>query len=48
MLEKAGFEHIRITPKQESKAFIREWTPDAKVAEYAVSANIQASKPADT
>jgi len=46
MLQAAGFVHIRITPKIESKALIRQWNNDPTLAEYIVSATIEAAKPA--
>ncbi len=46
MLQAAGFEHIQISPKEESKALIRTWTPEASVADFIVSATIEAVKPA--
>ena len=47
MLTKAGFEKIRITPKDESRKLISEWTSgDSKNAgDYVVSAYIEAIKP---
>jgi arsenite methyltransferase len=45
MLRQAGFTHIRIQPKDESKTFIREWVPGTKIEEYLVSATIEAIKP---
>jgi hypothetical protein len=47
MLKKAGFEKIRITPKDESRKLISEWTSgDRKNAgDYVVSAYIEAIKP---
>ena len=47
MLKKAGFEKIRITPKDESRKLISEWTSgDSKNAgDYVVSAYIEALKP---
>ena len=47
MLEKAGFENIKITPKDESRKLISEWTAgDSKNAgDYVVSAYIEATKP---
>lgn len=45
MLRAAGFEAIRITPKDESREFIRTWAPGTPVTDYLVSANIEAVKP---
>jgi len=46
MLHTAGFEVVRITPKDESRAFIRDWAPGTPVTDYVVSASIEAVKPA--
>lgn len=45
MLRDSGFQQIRITPKDESKTFIRDWAPGKAVTDYVVSANIEAIKP---
>lgn len=45
MLQAAGFRDILIKPKDESKTFIREWVPGANLADYLVSASIEAVKP---
>ena len=45
MLAEAGFEAIRIAPKDESKEFIKDWAPGRGVEEYVVSATIEAIKP---
>lgn len=45
MLRDAGFEAIRIRPKDESRAFIRDWAPGTRIEEYVVSAAIEAEKP---
>ena len=45
MLQAAGFTHVRITPKEASREFIREWAPGSKAEDYVVSANIEAIKP---
>jgi SAM-dependent methyltransferase len=45
MLRDAGFVDIRIQPKDESRTFIREWVPGTNIAEYLVSAMIEAVKP---
>jgi len=46
MMADAGFEQIKIEPKDESKAFIKDWAPDHNVTDYVVSASIEAVKPA--
>jgi SAM-dependent methyltransferase len=46
MLRASGFTNIRITPKDESKAFISEWAPGTAITDYVVSASIEAVKPA--
>ena len=46
MLAQAGFVAICIQPKDESRAFIREWSPDLPVEQFIVSATIEAVKPA--
>ena len=45
MLREAGFEDIVIAPKQESREFIREWQPGARLEDYVISAYITARKP---
>lgn len=45
MLRKAGFEKVSITPKDESRAFIRDWAPGRKIEDLVVSAQIEAVKP---
>lgn len=45
MLEEAGFKQIKIEPKDESKAFIKDWSDDVPVENYVVSATIEALKP---
>lgn len=46
MLRTNGFEQIRIAPRDESKAFIRDWAPGMAITDYVVSATIEAIKPA--
>jgi arsenite methyltransferase len=47
MLRAAGFEHIRIAAKDESRSFIGEWSPDHHaLADLVVAATIEAVKPA--
>ena len=45
MLQACGFVDIRLTPKDESETFIREWAPGTDVADFVVSADIHAVKP---
>ncbi|MDZ7663326.1 arsenite methyltransferase [Thiohalophilus sp.] len=44
-LREAGFEAVRIAPKDESREFIRDWAPGRGVEAYVASAVIEASKP---
>ena len=46
MLESANFSEVRITPKDESREFIRDWVPGSGVEDYVISAHIEAVKPA--
>jgi SAM-dependent methyltransferase len=46
LLREAGFEEIRIRPKDVSKEFIRAWVPGRNAADYVISATIEAVKPA--
>ncbi|MEJ2140982.1 MAG: arsenite methyltransferase [Gammaproteobacteria bacterium] len=41
----AGFTEISITPKDESREFIKDWAPGRGVEDYVVSAHIEAIKP---
>jgi SAM-dependent methyltransferase len=45
MLEEAGFERIKISPREESRRIVKEWLPDSGVEDYVVSAMIEAVKP---
>ncbi len=45
MLRKAGFVDVRIQPKEQSRELIREWAPDTNIADFVVSATIEAVKP---
>ena len=45
MLAEAGFENIRIAPKDESRTFIEQWAPGRSITDYVVSATIEAVKP---
>jgi arsenite methyltransferase len=44
-LREAGFAQIKVRPKEERKAFVRDRTPDQGMQEYVVSATIEAVKP---
>jgi SAM-dependent methyltransferase len=44
MLRDAGFEQIRIRPKDASKEFIRTWTTGRNAADFVVSSTIEAVK----
>lgn len=44
LLHNAGFSDIQVTPKNESKAFIKDWAPGSGAENYVVSADIQAVK----
>lgn len=45
MLKQAGFENIRIKPKDESRRIIDDWVPGRNAGDYVVSAIIEAVKP---
>ncbi|CAM4462572.1 arsenite methyltransferase [Paenibacillus tarimensis] len=45
MLVKAGFTQITIEPKDDSRAFIKDWVPGVSIEQYIMSAVIQAVKP---
>ncbi|HEX2956798.1 MAG TPA: arsenite methyltransferase [Chitinispirillaceae bacterium] len=44
MLQKAGFSDIRVTPKDASRSFIKDWAPESGAENYVISADIQAVK----
>ncbi|OKP73643.1 arsenite S-adenosylmethyltransferase [Paenibacillus sp. P3E] len=44
ILKESGFTEISIEPKDESKAFIKDWIPGESIDQYIVSAVIQAKK----
>ena len=48
MLVDAGFDGIRIEPKDESRSFIETWAPGRGIEDYVVSATIEAVKPTQT
>jgi arsenite methyltransferase len=45
MIKAAGFESVKIQPKDESKDFIHDWAPAHNVTDYVVSASIEGIKP---
>jgi len=44
ILNRAGFQDIRIQPKDESREFISKWTPGVPIEEFVLSATIEAVK----
>lgn len=44
MLQGSGFMEIHVAPKNESKTFMRDWSPGIDITEYVVSATIEAIK----
>ena len=48
LLSDAGFEHVDISPKDDSGQFIREWDDEVDVSEFLVSASITGRKPKAT
>jgi len=44
MLANSGFRDIKISPKDSSKEFIKDWLPGMKIEDYIISANIEAVK----
>lgn len=44
ILEKAGFSDIRIKPMDESRSFIKDWSSGETLADYVLSATIEAVK----
>ena len=46
MLTEAGFENVRVQPKDGSKKLVREWAPGHALQDVVVSANIEAIRPA--
>jgi SAM-dependent methyltransferase len=45
MLNEAGFENVRIVPRGESRAFIKNWMPGTGIEELISSATIEGTKP---
>ena len=45
MMHDSGFINIKISPKDESREFIKDWAPDTNVTDFVLSAYIQADKP---
>lgn len=45
LIKSVGFAEVRLQPKDESRDFIRDWAPGRNVADYVVSATIEAVKP---
>lgn len=47
IIESAGFKHIKMTPKDNSKEIISSWVPDRGTEDYVTSFIIEAVKPQD-
>ncbi|MBF0277943.1 MAG: arsenite methyltransferase [SAR324 cluster bacterium] len=45
VLREAGFDSIRIKPRNESRNFIKKWVPGSNAGDYVISATIEAVKP---
>lgn len=45
ILKQIGFKDISLTPKEDSREFIKDWIPNSKAEEYIQSAIIKAVKP---
>ncbi len=45
MLADAGFQNVRIQPKEESRSFIKDWSPEQGIENLVLSATIEAVKP---
>jgi len=43
-MEAAGFTDIEISPKDESREFIKDWAPGRNIEDYVISAVITARK----
>lgn len=43
-MQEAGFNKIKITPKDDSKEFIKDWAPEKNITDYVISAHIEAVK----
>lgn len=48
MIQAAGFSEIKISPKDASRSFIKDWAPGRGVEDYVQSATIEAVKPKAT
>ena len=47
ILREVGFERIRIRPNDENRKIIDQWLPGRSLADYVISASIEAVKPGD-
>jgi SAM-dependent methyltransferase len=45
VLRAAGFEDVRVIPRQESQTLIKDWLPGSGAERYVASANIEARRP---
>ncbi len=44
IMQEAGFYHVQIQPRDESREFIRDWVPGKNIEDYVLSASIEAVK----
>jgi SAM-dependent methyltransferase len=45
LLSEVGFTHIRVRPMDETRELVRTWMPGSRLADYVLSATLEARKP---
>jgi len=45
MLQNAGFKNISVRPREESRSFIKDWSPDKGIENFVLAAVVEAVKP---